>query len=80
MVMSDFDLSALLSRPLRLSVSLEDSERLREAEDGLRSLRTEYARLEHRYNCVCAVLSQIRAYCAEADVRLPDRLAVTPWE
>lgn len=78
--MTELDLSALLSRPLRLSVSLEDSERLREAETGLSSLRAEYARLEHRYNCVCAVLSQIRAYCADAGVQLPDRLAVTPWE
>lgn len=78
--MTDSDLFSLFSRPLRLSVSLEDSERLRVAESSLADLRVEYARLEHRYNCVCAVLSQVRAFCAEASVVLPSRLDVTPWE
>lgn len=74
-------LAQALSRPIQLSVSLEDSQRLCEAEAAVKRLEGDYNQLFHRWTCCVSVLSQIRAYCAEHDVVLPSALAfVTPWE
>lgn len=70
-----------LSRPIQLSVSLEDSQRLCEAEAAVKRLEGDYAQLMHRWTCCASVLSQIREYCKSHDVALPPALAfVTPWE
>lgn len=74
-------LAEALSRPIQLSVSLEDSQRLCEAEASLKKLKDEYNQLLHRWTCCSQVLSQIRDYCKSHDVVLPPALAfVTPWE
>lgn len=74
-------LAQALSRPIQLSVSLEDSQRLSEAEAARDRLQGEYNQLFHRWTCCASVLSQIREHCKSHGVVLPPSLSfVTPWE
>lgn len=74
-------LAQALSRPIQLSVSLEDSQRLCEAEAAVKRLEGDYNQLFHRWTCCASVLSQVREYCRDHGVTLPPALSfVTPWE
>lgn len=80
-VMIDSDsLSALLSRPLRLSVTVMQAEEYKDLESRYKALQAENARLEHSYACAAVLLGKFRDYCKSQGVSLPHDLSfVTPW-
>lgn len=74
-------LAQALSKPIQLSVSMEDSQHVKDLEARCASLQSERDQLFHRWECCSSVLSQIREFCGSHDVILPPALSfVTPWE
>lgn len=73
-------LYTLRSQPLRLSVEVCESEKLKKLQAEYDTLRANYNRLEFSYSCVSRLLARMRDYCADNKIHLPPDLSqVTPW-
>lgn len=74
-------LEALLSQPIKLSVSLEEAETQKALKEELNKLKAEYNKLMFNYKNCTEIIAKFRQFCQDEEIELPRHLSfITPWE